>query len=40
MAQELGIEMKTTITRSNGNNLSSEAIALVHAFYGSNDISL
>lgn len=40
MAQEVGIEMKTTITRSDGNNLSSEAKALVHEFYGSNDISL
>lgn len=39
MAQEARAEIKTTITRSNSNNLSKETIALVQEFYDSNNIS-
>ena len=39
MAQKVRVEIKTTIIRSNGNNLSSETIALVQEFYDSHDIS-
>lgn len=39
MAQEARAEIKTTITRSNSNNLSKETMALVQEFYDSNNIS-
>ena len=38
MAQEVGVEIKTTITKSNGNNMRIETIAYVQEFYDSNDI--
>ena len=39
LTQEVGVEIKTAITRNNGNNLSSVTKALVQEFYNSNDIS-